>query len=67
MIFSTLVSCALLALAVAPLCGLIRIGLIDAQTQYTLKHDFGNAPVTGIHHSGDGSGRLFVVTQDVSA
>jgi hypothetical protein len=67
MIFSKLVSRALAALAVAPLCHLISIGLADAQTvQYDLKHDFGNAPITGIHHLGDASGRLFVVTQDVS-
>jgi hypothetical protein len=60
MVFSTL--------AVAPLCrNLVSIGAADAQlVQYDLKHDFGSAAITGIHHARDGSGGLFVVMQDVS-
>jgi hypothetical protein len=68
MAFSKVVFRAFAALAVAPLCrNLISIGMADAQqVQYDLKHDFGSAAITGIHHAGDGSGRLFVVTKDVS-
>jgi hypothetical protein len=57
---------ALTALAVSPLCSLISIGVADAQVQYVSKGNFGSNTITGIHHSGDGSGRLFVVTKDVS-
>ena len=68
MVLPKMVFRALAALAVAPLCrNLISIGAADAQSvQYDLKHDFGSATITGIHHAGDGSGRLFVVTKDVS-
>jgi hypothetical protein len=57
---------ALTALAMSPLCSLISIGVADAQVEYVEKRDFGSVTITGIHHSGDGSGRLFVATKDVS-